>query len=185
MRPRSKVCLFHVKQNVRLEYCFGRFVFLSLRCLPFPPLSSTSFPYTQCSLGLCNLYCQKGFQEYYCLWIKSLLFLPYVTQTIKNLLWFASLWSLWNWHVTFRVARQRTHFLGLDLASFLCTQSVYSRPLYFILTGGRLYTGYLERNILCKLDGDSVVAIIESSKNGCTVRKLACEPQTHFRSSLL
>ena len=41
MRPRSKVCLLHVKQNVRLEYCFSRFVFLSL--LPCLLLSSTSF----------------------------------------------------------------------------------------------------------------------------------------------
>ena len=71
----------------------------------------------------------------------------------------------------FSVARERTHFLGLELASFLWTQPVYSRPLYFILKGGRLYTGYLDWNILCKLDGESVMAKIESSKNGCTVRK--------------
>ena len=124
-------------------------------------------------MGLCKLCCQKGFQENYCLWFKSLLFLPYITETIKNLLWFASLWFLWNWHVMFSVARERTHFLRIrPIASFLWTQPVYSRPLYFILTGGRLYTGYLDWNILCKPDGESVMAIIESSKNGCTVRKL-------------
>ena len=36
---------------------------------------------------------------------------------------------------------------------------------------GRLYTGYLDWSSLCKLDGESVMAKIESSKNGCTVRK--------------
>ena len=41
----------------------------------------------------------------------------------------------------------------------------------FFLTGGRLYTGYLGGNNLCKLDGESVVTIIESSMHGCTVRK--------------
>ena len=43
--------------------------------------------------------------------------------------------------------------------------------LFFFLTGGRLYTDYLGENNLCELDGESVVTIIESSMQGCTVRK--------------
>ena len=41
----------------------------------------------------------------------------------------------------------------------------------FFLTGGRLYTGYLGGNNLCKLHGESVVTIIESSMHACTVGK--------------
>ena len=60
----------------------------------------------------------------------------------------------------------KAHFYGLNLCT--AAPSRQKKNHFFLVTGGRLYTVYLP---ICKLDGENVAAIIESSKHGCRVRK--------------
>ena len=56
----------------------------------------------------------------------------------------------------------------MDLTCVQPPPPVRKKNIFFLVTGGRLYTVYLP---ICKLDEANVAAIIESSKHGCRVRK--------------